>query len=209
MNYADFPTKGERTRAHIVATAAEMFWQRSFNGVSVDEIADAASVNKATIYRYFADKGDLALAATRHQGAVTLEQIFEASFAAHETPDQRLVAIYSKAYRGNIEMKEERGDLLGCPVLGLVLELGFDMPEIRREAGHIFDRVQSYFTGIARDAIAAGRTDGAPDKIGRALMQLHHGACASSRIAAEPEYILDAGRTSLRLIGYPEAALAI
>jgi len=57
-------------------------------------------------------------------------------------------------------MKQERGDLLGCPVLGLVLELGFEMPEIRREAGHIFDRVQSYFTGIARDAIAAGRFAG-------------------------------------------------
>lgn len=83
MNYAAFPTKGERTRAHIVANAAELLWERSFNGVSVDEIASAAGVNKATVYRYFADKGDLALASTRYHGIRTLEEMFEHSFRQH------------------------------------------------------------------------------------------------------------------------------
>lgn len=208
MNHADFPTKGERTRAHIVTTAADLFWQRSFNGISVDEIASAANINKATIYRYFADKADLALAATRHHGILTLEQVFEASCAAHKAPDARLAAIYRKIYLGAIEAKADKGDLFGCPILGLVLELSYEMPQIRREAGLIFDRVETYLAEIAQDAIALGRVTGSPEGIGRALMQLLHGAFASSRIAAEPQRIFDAGQTSMALIGYPEMKLA-
>ncbi|MEM8726110.1 MAG: helix-turn-helix domain-containing protein, partial [Pseudomonadota bacterium] len=56
MKLAPILTKGERTRAHIVSVASGLFWRRNFHGVSVDQIADAAEVNKATVYRYFADK---------------------------------------------------------------------------------------------------------------------------------------------------------
>lgn len=65
MNFVAFPTKSERKRPRIVANAAELLWERSFNGVSVDEIGSAAGINKATVYRYFADKGELALASAR------------------------------------------------------------------------------------------------------------------------------------------------
>ena len=53
MNQEALPTRGERTRAHIIACAASLFWARSFHGVSVDRVAEAAEVNKATVYRYF------------------------------------------------------------------------------------------------------------------------------------------------------------
>lgn len=207
MNYAAFPTKGERTRAHIVASAAELFWERSFNGVSVDEIASAAGVNKATVYRYFADKADLALASARYHGIRTLEEMFEENFRQNSEPEQRLAAIYSYAYCANVEMKQAKGDLLGCPVIGLVLELSFEMPQIRDEASQIFMQVEKYLEEIARDAIAAGRVTGSPKTLARSLMQLLHGAFSSSRIAAEPEQILDAGHTSLAIIGYPETRI--
>ncbi len=207
MNYAAFPTKGERTRAHIVANAAELFWERSFNGVSVDEIASAAGGNKATVYRYFADKGDLALASARYHGIRTLEEMFEHSFRQHSTPDQRLAAIYSYAYLANVEMKKAKDDVLGCPIIGLVLELSFEMPQIRDEAASIFLQIEGYLEEIARDAIAAERVTGSAKVIARALMQLLHGAFSSSRIASEPEQILDAGHTSLAIIGYPETRI--
>lgn len=209
MNFAAFPTKGERTRAQIVASAAELFWERSFNGVSVDDIAKSAGVNKATVYRYFADKADLALASARYHGMRTLEEMFEASFRDHREPDQRLAAIYSFAYHSNVEMKQAKDDVLGCPVIGLVLELSFEMPEIREEASLIFQQIENYLVELAQDAVAAGRADGEPHKIGRALMQLLHGAFSSSRIASDPKQILDAGITSLAIIGYPETRIPL
>lgn len=83
MNFVAFPTKSERKRPRIVANAAELLWERSFNGVSVDEIGSAAGINKATVYRYFADKGELALASARDHGIRTLEEMFEHSFRQH------------------------------------------------------------------------------------------------------------------------------
>jgi len=203
MNIAALPTKGERTRAHIVATAAGLFWRRNFHGVSVDQVAEAAEVNKATIYRYFADKAELALAVVKHNGSISLEMIFEATFAEFERPEDRLAGIYRQLYCGHLQMQSDTGDVYGCPVVGLALELGQEMPAIREEAQRLFDVVEGHFTEIASAAIAARGDTSDPAILGRTLTQLLHGAFASARVASEPDRLLDAGRAALAMIGYP------
>lgn len=207
MNMPTKLTKGERTRAHIVASAATLFWRKSFNGVSVDDIAAEAQVNKATIYRYFADKGDLALAVTRHQGVLTLEHVFAASFSEHLAPDARLASIYAKAHFVHAKALQETGDLFGCPIIGLAMELSYEMPRIREEAHGIFAKVEKYLIEIATDAIKAGKVSGSPEQIGGTLMHLMHGSFASARIAANPARVLDAGHASLALIGFPQTPI--
>lgn len=207
MNIGANLTKGERTRAHIVATAARLFWQHSFHGVSVDLVAEAAQVNKATVYRYFADKRDLALAVVQHNGATTIETIFSATFDQYSQPEDRLAAIYGQIYAIHVALHQETGDVYGCPIVGLALELGRDMPEIRAEAQAVFDIVEEHFTIIAADAIAARATKGVSSSLGRTLTQLLHGAFASARVATEPSRVLDAGRASLALIGFADTPI--
>ncbi|NBS22981.1 MAG: hypothetical protein EBS78_03130 [Altererythrobacter sp.] len=101
-------------------------------------------------------------------------------------------------------MNKAKDDVLGYPIIGLVLELNFEMPQIRDEAASIFLQIEGYIEEIARDAITAGRVIGSAKVIIRSLMQLLQGAFSSSRIASEPEQILDAGHTSLAIIGCPE-----
>ena len=207
MDIAALPTKGERTRAHIVATAASLFWKRNFHGVSVDLVADTAGVNKATVYRYFADKRDLALAVVRYNGAVTLEVLFTSTFEQFSEPQDRLAAIYRHAYSIHLDMHEESGDVYGCPIVGLALELGQEMPEIRREAQATYDQVEAHLVQIAKDAMARRAIKGDPHALGRTLMQLLHGALASARVATDPDRMLDAGRASLALIGFPNTSI--
>lgn len=209
MNQEALPTRGERTRAHIIACAASLFWARSFHGVSVDQVAEAAAVNKATVYRYFADKRNLAFAVVRYNGAVTRDVIFAGSFAEFSEPQDRLAAIYRQAYCTHRQMHAEKGDVFGCPIVGLSLELGQEMPEVREEANRLFDEVESYFISIAEQAarITGSTTD--PAVTGRTLTQLMHGANASSRLAADAERILDAGRASLALIGFPDTPILL
>lgn len=199
-------TKGERTRANIVATAAALFWRKSFHGVSVDLVADHAEVNKATVYRYFADKNALAIAAVKYNASTTgvmLDEIFEQLRAPHE----RLAEFYHRLYLAHCRVHEELGDLLGCPIIGLALELGQELPQVRIEAQAIFEEIERRLTIIADDAIALGKVAGKPEVLGRTLTQLIHGANASSRVAADPGRILDAGRASLSLIGFPETPI--
>lgn len=53
--------KKEQTRQRIAAVALRMFAQRGFDAVTVNEIAEAAEVAKATLFAYFPTKESLAL----------------------------------------------------------------------------------------------------------------------------------------------------
>ncbi|MEM1052357.1 MAG: TetR/AcrR family transcriptional regulator [Pseudomonadota bacterium] len=207
MNGPTNLTKGERTRAHIVTTAAGLFWRRNFHGVSVDQIAEAAKVNKATIYRYFADKNDIALAVTRYNGEISLEIIFAGAFSEFSAPNARLAAIYRQVYCAQADTQNEDGDVYGCPIVGLALELGQELPALREEAGRIFNQVEQMMTQIARDAYALKEIAADPAPLGRTLTQLLHGAFASARLASDPQLIVDAGSASLALIGFPNTPI--
>ncbi len=51
--------KREETRAAIVRAAAEIFSQRPYHEVLIDEISARLQIGKGTLYRYFSSKDDL------------------------------------------------------------------------------------------------------------------------------------------------------
>ncbi|MHA7820910.1 MAG: TetR/AcrR family transcriptional regulator [Erythrobacter sp.] len=200
MNAPATLTRAESTRLKILDAAAGLFWRRSFHGVSVDEIALRSEVNKATIYRYYLDKSELALAALSYNGDATIAQVFEPVFAHHEGPEDRLCQVFICLYHAHRQLDEREGDLFGCPLAGLALELGQDMPDLRVEAQRIFERIEAYMRAIV-DASPAARLAAPPDMLARMLVQVLHGAFTSARLAIDPARILDAANAALILIG--------
>lgn len=53
--------KKEQTRRRIAAVALDLFTERGFDAVTVNEIAEAAEVAKATLFSYFPSKESLVL----------------------------------------------------------------------------------------------------------------------------------------------------
>ncbi len=53
---ADAPREG--TRARIERAALDLFTRRGFDGVPIDEVAEAARISRRTYFRYFATKAD-------------------------------------------------------------------------------------------------------------------------------------------------------
>lgn len=51
--------KKRETRAAISQVATELFYERGFENVTVDDVARAAKVSKMTVFNYFARKEDL------------------------------------------------------------------------------------------------------------------------------------------------------
>ena len=71
-------------RQHLVETAIRLFTEGSYHGTTTAEIARAAGVSEPILYRHFASKRDLYLAALEHVWAKTRE-IWER--ALDEAPD--------------------------------------------------------------------------------------------------------------------------
>ena len=66
-------TRSEKKRAQIRAAAKHLFLQQGFQATSTDAIAAAASISKETLYRYYANKGDLFVDVLR---SLTIERLF-------------------------------------------------------------------------------------------------------------------------------------
>ncbi|MEV8350097.1 TetR/AcrR family transcriptional regulator [Streptomyces niveus] len=57
--------KKRRTRQLLVDTSLELFTERGFGNVTLDELCDSVEVSKRTFFRYFTSKEDVAMAPTQ------------------------------------------------------------------------------------------------------------------------------------------------
>ena len=65
----------QHTRDLLLDAAEEVFGRRGFEGASLDEIAETAGYTRGAIYKHFADKEDLFLAANRRFNERLLETL--------------------------------------------------------------------------------------------------------------------------------------
>lgn len=66
-------SKGEETRARIVAQAADLFNQRGFEGSSLAALMEATGLEKGGIYRHFSSKEELAAEAFDYAWSAAME----------------------------------------------------------------------------------------------------------------------------------------
>ena len=91
---------------NIIKIAANLFSQKSFHDVTMDEIAEKVGVAKGTIYLYFSSKDNLYLEILEHTfGSIEalLEKEVNTALLAPEKL-KNVLAIIIKFYRGNIDV---------------------------------------------------------------------------------------------------------
>ncbi|MFD4974785.1 TetR family transcriptional regulator [Streptomyces sp. NPDC058424] len=99
--------KKEQTKRRITAVALELFAERGFDAVTVNEIAEAAEVAKATLFAYFPSKESLALQGV---GQENLAEIVARRPTGH-SPLQALQAHYEAFTDGQMAAMD-RGEVL-------------------------------------------------------------------------------------------------
>jgi AcrR family transcriptional regulator len=74
-----------RRREQILETAAKVFAERGYQSADMQQIADAISLGKGTLYRYFTSKEELFLAAV-DRGMQRLRQVVELTYRDSTDP---------------------------------------------------------------------------------------------------------------------------
>ncbi len=145
-------TKGARTKAQIVAAAAPLFNERGFAGTSMNDILDATGLEKGGVYRHFASKDEIAIAAFDH-AVKLLETRRLGALETHATALGRLYACVD-LFRASIKSPVLRG---GCPLLNTAIDADDTHAALRERARAAMQRWQT----LLADLIDEARADGA------------------------------------------------
>jgi AcrR family transcriptional regulator len=135
-------------RERILASAYELFSRRGVRAVGVDELIEHAGVAKATLYRHFASKDDLALAFLERREELWTHGWVEAEARRRgETAEEQLLAIFDLFHEWF-----QRDDFEACSFINVLLETAdLEHPVGRASAAHL-ENIRSVLRTLATEA---------------------------------------------------------
>jgi|SRR5712692_9033360 len=198
MGREPLTNRGRRTRARIVAVAADLIGDRGVRATGLDDIITSAGVSKSQLYHYFASKDDLVFAVVTRQ----TERVLEAQMPRLEHLDNwEAIASW---FDWIVAVQERRQCVGGCPIGSLANELADRDEAVRSELAASFERWQRYLEHGLDRMRARGElvpeTD--PEALALAAMASIQGGLLLTRTQRSPRPIrvaLDAALCHLRL----------
>jgi AcrR family transcriptional regulator len=172
-------TRGRRSRAAIVETAARLMHERGLAATSLDDVLTASGTGKSQLYHYFDDKQDLVVAVLHHQ--------FERVMA--EQPSLRDPACDDLGrWRDELLLAQRTSRFGTCPLGAFVGQTDSD-PVLRDTLAGLFARWQDAITDLVARAARADRvlpgTD--PATAGCSLLGAMQGGIMLSHLRGEAE----------------------
>lgn len=142
---ADRPDDSPRER--IVASAYELFARRGIREVAVDDIVRDCGIAKATLYRHFRSKNQLALAFLERREQLWTQTAVEAEARRRgSTPVAHLLAIF--------DIFDEwfaRDDFEACSFINVLVEMGSGSELGRASVGYL-SNIRDVVQRLATDA---------------------------------------------------------
>jgi AcrR family transcriptional regulator len=138
---------GDDSRERILQAAAELFAQRGYAGVGVDEVAARSGIAKTALYYHFGNKDGLLAAVLERTAAAWIEAIRQTSSEA-AGPFERL----ERALAGMRALLEERPWVLRLLQI-LALEVADEKPKVRATLQAIFRRAREAIVEGMREAL--------------------------------------------------------
>ncbi|MGH9304115.1 MAG: TetR/AcrR family transcriptional regulator [Acidimicrobiales bacterium] len=185
-------TTGEEQREAVLRAAEELFYERGFQSVPMDELRDRSGVSLKAIYACFPSKADLVQAYLAH-----LDDRFRGGAEAYVTngsrdPREQLLLVFDA-----LEARaRHQAPWRGCAFLNAFGELGGISPDavaiVRSHKDHLRDF-------LAKTARRAGCRR--PREVALQLMLLAEGSLVTSAIDQDPSVFRRAKAAAAVLVG--------
>ena len=146
------PVRAPEAPSRLAEAAFELFSQRGFDRVNLDEVAAHAGVTKGSIYHHYASKKDLILASCRHYYR-RWHRMMQREIAPLTDPLARLRAVLSLSV--STCLLDEQNRLFTAEIMALSLVDG----DIRSGWAQFYDSVRETYIGLTEAARAQGQLD--------------------------------------------------
>jgi len=182
--------------------ALDLIWEESYGAVTIDDICKRADVKKGSFYYFFSSKSDLAVAALERMWVQTWKPRMDQSFSPSLDPLSRLTAYLESIHQKQVEVKQQHGRVLGCPIVSVGSETSTGETGINAKIREILNRKRRYYESTIRDAVAEGQIEPCdPAEKAGALAGLIEGIVCQCRIMNDPEVAHSLAETALRMLG--------
>jgi len=165
----------------VLQRVRAVFLEKGFAGASLDELAEAAGLNRPSLYAAFGDKEQLYIETLRHYGMHGVDGI-DAVFAGKGPIDKRL----GQVFKGAIEIYTAPPVPQGCMIVGTAAVEAPTRPKIAAAAAELLQATEDAFErAFAR---AVGELAAAPSPKARARLAgtALHSLAIRARLGAEP-----------------------
>ena len=175
-------------REKLIETGSHLFYTRGYNSVGVQEICEAAGINKGSFYHFFPSKKDLVLAIIQSHERYILDHLHEV-FSREGTVNEKFQRFFDSIFKRACQIKEACGGVFpGCPVGNLALELTTLDEEIQQRVRRCFRKIESLFANTIREGKGRGECQGVdPEATARALVAYFQGMTLLAKTENSPE----------------------
>ncbi|MBK7403139.1 MAG: TetR/AcrR family transcriptional regulator [Phycisphaerales bacterium] len=176
-------------RERLLQTAQRLFGEQGIHATGIDRIIAEAGVAKMTLYKHFAGKDELVVAALRRKHEV-FREFFRAIVESRQEPRGRLLAVFEAQERWFA-----RPDFRGCYFLNAAAELPEANCAARRAVAEHKLWVLGQFQELCRGVGAPE-----PDRLADELMLLFEGAIARAYVTGDATAARAARRAAAALL---------
>ncbi|MFL6429294.1 MAG: TetR family transcriptional regulator C-terminal domain-containing protein [Acidobacteriaceae bacterium] len=141
--------KGDKTRQRIIAQSAALLNQKGYEGCSLQDIMAAVGLEKGGIYRHFANKEELAVAAFDFAWA----EVFHGRTRGLEEIEDPLLQIEALIRNFAERRSSLRG---GCPLLNTAIDADDGNAALRARAREALDEWRTWLGSLVSSAIRQG-----------------------------------------------------
>lgn len=180
---------GGEARERILAAAFRLFYAHGVRGVGVDTIIASSGVAKATFYKHFPSKDDLAVAYLDRVDGLWRGQLQAAAAAAGTDPRMRLVGMFDALVAACRE-----DDFHGCAFINTAAESARGSPVHARSVEH-----KAAVRAWVRDMAVQGHARD-PEALALALTLLLDGGLAVGVLDGDPSAARGARKAAADLV---------
>ena len=145
-------------REEVIERVTQLFWQKGYNGTSMQDLVDITGLNRSSIYNSFGDKFSLFEESLRHYQKKQ-QELMQAHFSSGQSPKTSIISFFEGMRDEVIQSKSEKG----CFITNCTVELGNSESKVHDFLSENQESMVNMFTTLIKKAQEIGEIDPSKD----------------------------------------------